>query len=205
MGTEFPRNAPRKYRQDLQKVDLFNAGIVHDRDELLRWHARFSDELSSKAEEILTGYLDRGYSIAVTLLEHPTVPQFERFAACNVWLQRGVIVERGGTQTLYLRSYMHSVADENTFANFAPTGGIRMTFPSQSIWFPLELTSVNSEPRSFVALDVFTEKAFDARLPKGLEITKRKRATFEGRQYHAARISGVLDTGQRHPDLHVKT
>jgi hypothetical protein len=132
------------------------------------------------------------------------VPDFVRFAACNVWLQRGVIVERGGMQTLYLRSYLHSAADENTFVNFVPAGGVQMTFPSSSLWFPLELTSVNREPISFLALDVLTQKKLEARLPRGLQVTKRGRASFEGHQFQAIRISGALETNKRHEDLLLK-
>jgi hypothetical protein len=123
-----------------------------------------------------------------------------------VWLQRGIIVERGQTQTLLLQSYLHSVADDKTFANFVPVGGVRMTFQSSPLWFPLELTSVNREPTSFVVLDVLTKKALGAgtRLPSGLQIGKRARVSFEGSQYHATRIAGALDTGRRHPDLRLE-
>jgi hypothetical protein len=206
MGTEFPAKAPRKYRQNLQRVELFNTGIAYDRQELLRWHARFSDELSPKAEEILGGYLERGYLLGLTLVEHPKVQKPALFAACNVWLQRGIIVERGQMQTLLLQSYLHSTADEKTFVNFVPVGGVRMTFQSSPLWFPLELTSVNQEPTSFVVLDVLTKKALGAgtRLPNGLHVGKRGRVSFEGSQFYATRITGALDTRKKHADLQLK-
>ena len=157
----------------------------------MRWHKRFSDELAPKADEILTGYLERGFNIAVTLLEFPNVPNPARFAACNVILQRAILVEEGRRQTLLLRSYLSSAADEKTFVNFVPAGGIEMTFPAMSLWFPLELTSLNTEPESIVSLDVLTQRRFEAQLPKGLKVTKRTRVKFRGKQFQAARELGL--------------
>lgn len=43
---------------------------------------------------------------------------------------------------MYLRSYFHSTDGKGTAVNFAPKGAVKITFPSKSVWFPLELTKV---------------------------------------------------------------
>jgi len=201
-GSEIPSAFPRKYAQKLHYAGLFNPAMHWDAQELSRWHERNGFKLGEQPLSILDQYVAEGYRIASVLVEHPSVPRPESFAVCNVLLQRGDIVYVNGVQTLFLRSYFHSTDDSGNFVNFVPRGGVQMTFASDTIWFPLRLTQLVSEPASYVTLDILTPVPLSAeQLPAPFELGRRGRISYHGVEYEAARVSARLDPKEAVADL----
>ena len=204
-GPEIPNDFPDKYTKDLREVELFNASMAWDLDEVARWQERYGIKLESGPATVFEEYLRTGHAIFETLVEHPTVPEPERFAACSVVLQRAVIVYADGQETLFLRSYFHSANDAGDFVNFVPRGGIEVSFATDVIWYPLALTQFIQEPASYVVLDIMTPGPLDAtQLPESFRLDRSSRMTFQGTTYAVARVTGTVAAGQEVPDLRLK-
>jgi len=93
MGSETPDDFPKKYLDKLKRVDLFNAQISENSNELVQWEKRHNVEMQREPLSIFENYLSSNYVIASTLVEHPQVSEPEKYKdACSVVLQRGVIV-----------------------------------------------------------------------------------------------------------------
>jgi len=208
-GREIPSALPKQYTQKLHYAGLFNPATHWDTQELSRWLERYGIKREERPLSILNQYVEEGYRIGSTLVEHPPVPESakaESFIACSVTLQRGDIVYNNGVQTLFLRSYFHSADDSGkNFVNFAPRGGVQMTFASDTIWFPLRLTQVISEPASYVVLDILTPMPLDAeQLPEPFELGRTGRMSYHGVEYEVARVSARLEPKQAVADLRLE-
>lgn len=202
---EVPRDLPQKYLKGLQKVDLFNSSMSWDAQSVTAWEKRYGIEMQREPLSVFEEYLKSGYVIFSTLVRHPPVVDPRQYAACSIILQRGVIVYANGVETLYLRSYFHSAKDANTFVNFAPRGGLRISFKSDRIWFPLELTRFIQEPYSYVVLDVATPKGLDLReLPQQFQLGKKGTLTLGKESYQAVRLSARLPANERARDLSLR-
>jgi hypothetical protein len=207
IGPEFPADFPGKYTENLQKVEIFNSSMFWDIEELARWERRHGIEVKKEPLSIHEDYLKAEHVIFATLVEHPKVPMPQRFVACSVVLQRGVIIWNPdpGRETLFLRSYMHSSEGSGNFVNFVPRGGIQISFASEAIWFPLELTRVIQEPNSYVVLDILTQKQLNTgQLPKPFRLEKTGWMQHRGRIYHVARIAAKLSGKEKWPDLRLR-
>lgn len=204
-GPEIPADFPKKYLTKLQHVELFNASMFWDTEGFVGWEKRHGIEEMEKAPlDIFENYIKAGYVIFGTLVKHPPVPEPKLYRACSVVLQRGVLIwnPNPATQTLFLRSYFHSAKDAQNFANFAPRGGIQMSFASETIWFPLELTRVIQEPASYVVLDILTPNPLSAKeLPEPFRLGKEGQIKYQGKNYHVTRVEGTLAAKQKWPDL----
>jgi hypothetical protein len=201
-GPGIPEDFPELYTKDLQEVDVFNASMAWDLQEVTRWQERQNIKMEPGPSEAFQRYLDTGHVILETLVEHPAVDVPERFVACSVVLQRGVIVFADGQETLFLRSYFHSAADADNFVNFAPRGGLRVSFATESIWFPLELSQFIQEPASYVVLDILTPKPLNEQaIPPPFSLERTGRVSYEGNVYAVARIRATLKAGEAAPDL----
>ena len=143
-----------------------------------------------------------------------TEPQ--RFVACSVVLRRGVIVYDKGRETLFIRSYLHSAKhaeakeqgveekEAEEFVNLVPHGGVRMSFASDTIWFPLETTQLIDEPESYVVLDILTPERLNAKeLPQPFQVEKSEQMKYHGETYHVARVTAKLPK-QKTADLKIK-
>lgn len=206
MGPEIPANFPKKYSENLHHVDIFNAHISFTPDEFIRWQKRYDVEMKSEFASIFEGSFKRDKVIASTLVEHPSVAHPERYKdACSVVLQRAVLVSDPAQEreTIFLRSYLHSVDDAGGGAtNFVPTGGFQVSFPSKTLWFPLELTTGISEPTAFVVLDILSTKPLNEKgLPAPFRVVKTSEMTFQGKRYQVFRVTAQLDTKQKWEDL----
>lgn len=148
--------------------------------------------------------------MASTLVEHPSVTHPEKYEdACSVVLQRAVIFSDPGPdglrETFFLRSYLHSADPSGReAANFVPRGGFRVSFPSQTVWFPLELTTGISEPTAWVVLDILSTKSLNQKqLPSPFLVAKTRKMNYQGKSYQVSRVTAKLDTKQRWEDLNV--
>ena len=221
MGSEIPRDYPKKYRENLQRVDIFNASMAWEMDELRRWQKRHGTDLSREQVEVFERYLNTDHAIRMMLIEHPKVDKPEEYQDSSVVLQRGVIVYAKGRETLFLRSYVHSAkrGQESPrplqssvsrasadFVNFAPKGGVQMIFSSSTLWFPLETTyGCVAEAASYVMLDILTPTPLDtSQLPKPFQLEKKGRTQYQGATYQVTRITARLAAKQRWPDLRLK-
>jgi hypothetical protein len=213
MGSEIPRDYPKKYTENLQRVDIFNASMAWDMDELRRWQKRHGTDLSRGQVEIFERYLKTDHAIRLMVIEHPKVNRPEEYQDHSVVLQRGVIVYDKGRETLFLRSYVHSAkrGRDSTrgsadFVNFAPKGGVQMVFSSNTLWFPLETTNgCVAEAASYVMLDILTPTALDvSQLPKPFQLEKKGRTQYQGRSYQVTRVAAKLAAKERWPDLSLK-
>jgi hypothetical protein len=201
-GPSIPEDFPEKYTKDLQEVEVFNASMAWNLDEVTRWQERQGIAMEPGPSAVFEKYLDRGHVILETLVEHPPVDVPERFVACSVVLQRGVIVFADGQETLFLRSYFHSAAGEDEFVNFAPRGGLEVSFATDTIWFPLELSQFILEPASYVVLDILTPQPLDERqIPQPFNLERMGRVNYDGETYNVARIRATLKAGEEVSDL----
>lgn len=197
-GPDIPGGYPDKYARDLEDSDVFNSAMAWSTEELTKWEGRHGIEMEPEALEIFERYLESKHLLFMTLVEHPRVPNPEDFRACSLVLQRGVIVYDQGHEDLYLRSYFHSATDTGEFVNFVPREGVHFAFPSDSIWFPFELTRLISEPASFVEIDVLSRAPIDeAALPSFLSPRVSGRVRLKDEMYQATRLSGVLEVGHK--------
>ena len=204
-GPEVPRDVPQKYLKGLQRVELFNASMSWDTQALTSWEKRHGIDMESEPLSIFDQYIRGGYVIFSTLVQHPTVPEPKLYAACSVVLQRGVIVYANGKEDLYLRSYFHSAQDSAHYANFVPRGGVRISFESDGIWFPLELTRVIQEPYSFVVLDILTPRPVDPRqLPTSFRAGRRGTISLGGARYSVVRVTAKLSAREKSPDMNLR-
>ena len=205
MGPEIPKDFPKKYSTNLQRVDLFNERVSFDIDEFVRWQKRYNVEMKKDFLSVFGGAFNRGQLVASTLVEHPPVAHPERFEdACSVVLQRAVLVSDPERETFFLRSYLHSVEPGGAAANFVPRGGFQVSFPSRTVWFPLELTTGISEPVAYVVLDVLSAKPLSSKqLPGAFRVAKTGKMTFQGKSYEVTRVTGKLDTTKRWQDLNI--
>ena len=189
-GTEIPKNFPEKYTKNLERAAIFN--IVEMEKEPV---GLFEDNFKTNSVRF------------EALVAHPNVTTPTQFTACSTVLQRGVIIyQNEGTseprETLFLRSYFHTAKDSKNFVNFVPRGAIKMSFPSETIWFPLKLTGVNQEPTSYVVLDILTSKPMKVeRLPEPFRLEKRGEMQYQGSNYSVARITAKLAAKQPWADL----
>jgi hypothetical protein len=193
-GSDIPDGYPEKYLRDLEDSEVFNSSLAWTTEELTRWQGRHGIEMEPEALEIFERYLESKHILFMSLVGHPQVPNPDEFRACSLVLQRGVIVHDKGHEDLFLRSYFHSATDQGEFVNFVPREGVHFAFPSDSIWFPFELTRLISEPASYVELDILTPSPLsEGDFPSFLASRRSGRVQLQGERYWATRVSGVLE------------
>jgi len=183
--------------------DVFNISTAWDLDEVRRWNDRYGMSISDEALELFGEYLDTGdYVIFQSLVEHPFVPNPALFARCSVVFQRGDIYWLDGREDLFLHSYFHNASKETgEFVNFGPSGGLHISFTTDSLWYPLRVTKLNEEPTS-VALNILTERPFSGEsLHESLEVEGTGRMRYGVTRFSALRLRTTLDGGLDVPDL----
>lgn len=219
-GSDIPRGFPKQYTQGLQQVEVFNPSTAYKTDELVQWQEQHAQTVRDEPLKVFADYIESGFAIQTMLIRHPVVPNFQRFVACSVVLQRGVIVYNNGVENLFLRSYIHSAEHPNlahaaksfqtsrqrvNFANFVPRGGIHIgSFKSETLWFPLSTTELIEEPASYVVLDFLTRTPLDTnQLPEPFRLEKTGRMKYQGTLYYVSRVSAKLPR-QKTVDLNLK-
>jgi hypothetical protein len=202
-GLGVRRHVPDKYMEDLQEADLFNASMAWDLDQVAGWQSRHGVEMEGEPSDTFRRYLETDHVIFMSLVEHPQVVNPERFVACSVLLQRAVIFFGNGKEDLFLRSYFHSATDDGQeFVNFVPASGLHISFATEALWYPLELSQFIQAPASYITLDILTSKRLHAdQLPKSLRLEKRGRMIHGLQRFQLARVTGMVEAGQEVSDL----
>lgn len=199
-GSDIPEGYPEKYLRDLQEAEVFNASMAWSTDELTQWEGRHGIDMEPEALGVFQRYLDTKHPIFMSLVSHPEVRDPGAFIACSLVLQRAVMIYDEGREDLFLRSYFYSAKDENEFVNFVPRTGVHFSFPTDSIWFPLELTRLIREPASYVELDVLSRSSLDENALPAPFTRARSGSSgtllLGGKKFNVTRISGVLDVSE---------
>lgn len=220
IGPEIPKGFPRRYTEKLQQVELFNPSTAYRSEELVRWQEQHGQKVKEEPLRVFQNYIESGFVVQEMLIRHPVVPNFARFVACSVVLQRFVVVYDKGVEDLFLRSYIHSAEQANlahssnssqtkslrgNFVNFVPRGGIHIaSFKSETLWVPLATTELIEEPASYVVLDVLTTSPLDIKqLPEPFVAVKSGRMKYRGTLYYVSRVSAKLPR-QKTADLNIK-
>ncbi len=169
--------------------------------------------LSDKAQDLFDKYLrTEEFVIFESLVEHPPVPHPQMYAACNVLFQRGDIYFANGRQDLYLWSRFQTTAGMGPGAasatkhaiDFAPAYALHVSFPTDSIWYPLEVTELNTGPTN-VMLNVLTEKTLpDKAEVKGFRLEKGGRIDLGAHSYHLSHFRARFEGGKAVPDVRLK-
>lgn len=174
-------------------------------DTMSRWNDLYGVTLSDEAQSIFSGYVDSGdYVIFQSLVDHPRVQDVEAFAACSVVFQRGDIFFSNGRQDLFLRSYFHNAKSEREFVNFAPSGGLHLSFETDTIWYPLEVTELNKEPTTVVLNIMASDPLADRELPEGFQVQRRGRMQHGLETYQVTRLTATFPGGERVPDVRLR-
>jgi hypothetical protein len=189
-GPEIPKDFPEKYTKNLQRATVFNL-LEQEKDST----GIFKDDL--KTDNLMFG----------TLVESAKGAAPSELIACSIVLQRGVIIydNQGASvpkETLFLRAYFHSATNSENFVNFVPRTVIQMSFPSETVWFPLEPSRVIQGSASYVVLDILTPKPLNVEpLPKPFQIEKTGQMQYQGKGYSVVRITGKLAANEEWTDL----
>lgn len=212
-GGEIPRPVKGPFFDDVRGSDVFNGTILWSLDELEQWENRFGIELEKGPARAFQRYFDSGHVVYGTLVNHPEVPDPDRWAFCSIILQRALIVHTGRRQTTVFRSYFHSRTDKKGEAvSFVPAHDIEVSFPSETVWFPLALTEFIAEEEAQVALDILTPRvprfARDTKKQRGpayggadLEVVNQGSISSGRHLFHTARLAGALRGKREYGDL----
>jgi hypothetical protein len=206
-GGDVPEGFPKEYVHNLQEAKAFNSSILWDTAEVVAWQKRYGIEMEPGPLQVFEYYLKTGSAIFATLVEHPLVPNADRFTACDVLLQRAAIVLGDGREDLFLRSYFRSATEDGESVNFVPMGGVHYSFASDSLWYPLELSRFISQPASYLELDILTRGPLDeaAPIPKHIQAIRRGEMTHLGIKHYVTRLSAKLEVeDQRFRDLRIR-
>lgn len=201
-----PDTLPARYTKGFFESDIFNSSIANDADEAVRWHQRYGMTLGEGPLGLFQEYLREGnFVISQHLVEHPPVVNFRDFLVCSVAFQRADIWIEDGEEHLFLRSslHSHSQTDKEDFANFGPAGGLRISFETSSIWYPLRVTKLNGEP-TLVVLNIFADKPLESKqLPSGFEIQNTGWVQNEFSRSSFTTLTATFEGGQDVPDLNI--
>ena len=123
-GPEIPAAFPRKYQTGLRKAKTSGNGTAEDVPKLLAWEKAQGLEMAPAKRAVFEEYAKGQFTFGMLLVEHPTVPDAATYKG-SVVLQRGVIVLAKGSETLFLRPYLHSAKDATHAVNLTPQGGVQ--------------------------------------------------------------------------------
>ena len=198
---EKKRGQAERYFTNLRHTDVFNASITWDIDTFVKWQEHHGVEMEERPLEIFNQYLEEGNALFMSLVGHPPVARPETFTRCSIVLQRAVIFFRGGREDLFLRSYFHSSNGEDA-VNFVPTGTVRMSFATDSLWFPLALTEGIPEPAAEVVLDIASDQPLSQTdLPKPFQIRDVGRVEIGLQRFDVTRIGASIPSAESVPDF----
>jgi len=202
-----------EHNQPVYLSQVFNVGLAWTREETVQWNSRFGMHLSKQAQDLFEKYLRSDeFVIFESLVEHPPVLHPEMFAACNVMFQRGDIYYANGREDLYLWSRFQTSSGmgpgaapaTRTAIDFAPASALHVSFPTDTIWYPLEVTKLNTGPTD-VMLNVLTEKELTGKAAvKGFRLEKGGRLDLGARSYYVSHLRARFDGGKEVSDVRLK-
>ncbi len=177
--------------------------------EVQDWLQPFGMNLEPEAVPIYEQYFREKRLVYGSVVQHPPAPGDGRgFRFCTCMLQRAVALWDGGQQQLWIRSRYRSARDSRTFVNFVPAGPLKLTFASQSIWFPLAFNRILPEPGApaFLLLDVLTRNRLDeGQIPAGFGHDYKGTVQHAGSSWHVVRIWRRFQRSDDATDLSLPT
>jgi len=208
IGTPTVSVAREKHGKDVLSSELFNASISWDMEGIRAWDDHHGlPVLSTEAVTAFSRYLEDGNFVFFhSLVEHPAVPDaFRQEITCSVVVQRGDIYYAKGREDLFLQTQFHNASsDEAQFVNLAPTAVVHMSFSTDNLWYPLELTRLQQEPTS-VVLNLMTDGPIEpSELPEGLRVEKRAQLRQGLQRFSITQVTAILEGGAEIADLRVR-
>lgn len=196
-----------KYRQKRKAATLQDSFVASSLPELQQWEAGFGITPEPEPARLLSAYFTRGYRVYGTLVEHPDVPEARRpaYTICSCTLQRALIVWDAGQERIYVRSWFHSAAGPGEAHNFAPAGGLLVSYPAPDrITLPLGFSEVTAEPNSYPVTEILTKKPLNTSwIPSRWKVAKLPPVSFEGATWQAVRLTARMNRGEVTPDLDI--
>ncbi len=207
MGPVAIESLPDKYVLNRHQGEVFNASLAWDLDEVRRWNDRYGLKISDEALSLFQEYLDTGdFVIFQSLVEHPQVPTAARFSGgCSVILQRGDIYYSNGREDLFLRSYFHNTTDDGgEYVNFGPQGALHISFPTETLWYPLRVTQLNREPTT-VVLNLMTAEPIGAQQHhEAFDVQKTGSLQYGLNRFAAVQVTAQLPGGEDVADVDIR-
>lgn len=174
-----------------------------DLSAMKRFGRQFEMPMEPRAEQIISGYVADGYKMYASTVTHPPIAERERenFSRCSCTVQRAVIVHDGKTERVFLRSTFHSAkADGSSPLEFAPAGGLLVTFARSGLWFPQRFNEMVLEARTLVSLDVLTPfEVSPERVPAPFKASRGASVQFQGRTWQVLHVTADLEAGKPTP------
>ncbi len=164
---------------------------------------QFDIPAEPRASEVVRDYFRDGYKMYSAVVEHPPVPEAEResFSRCSCTVQRAVVVHDGKTERVFLRTtFISAKGDRSSPLEFAPEGGLLITFPRSQAWFPQRFNEMILEARTLVSLDVLTPREIPLdRVPAPFRASRGKSVRFENREWQVVHVAANLEAGKVTP------
>lgn len=207
-GSEIPPGFPAEYLSNLATVPYppgqDGTKVMTTAAELRAWEAQFDVVMNPLVMTVFQSYFDDAEKKSVygTVVRHPQVDDPSGYRFCTCTLQRAIVVWDAGQEQLYVRSSYRSARDPRYFANFVPRAGLKFTFSTNRIWFPLRLNRVLPEPGApaFLMLDVLTRKALpDNAIPVEFTVLQRGSVTLGTVAYAFVRLTRRYELGEPDP------
>jgi hypothetical protein len=207
-GSEIPPGFPGEYMTNLATVPYppgqGGTKVMTTEAELRDWEAQFDVAVNPLAMAVFRAYFNDAEKKNVygTVVRHPHLDDPAGYRFCTCTLQRAVVIWDAGQEQLYVRSSYRSARDPRYFVNFVPRAGLKFTFSTNRIWFPLKLNRVLPEPGApaFLMLDVLTRKALpDGAIPVEFTVLQRGSVKLGNAAYAFVRLTRRYELGEPDP------
>jgi hypothetical protein len=211
-GSEIPPGFPGDYLLNLATVPyppgLDGTQVMTTLDELSAWEEKFHVVMNPLVMAVFKTYFDDDETrdgkknVYGTVVRHPHLDDPSGYRFCTCTLQRAILIWDAKQEQLYVRSSYRSARDPRNFANFVPRAGLKFTFTTGRIWFPLRLNRVLPEPGApaFLMLDILTRKALpDSAIPVEFTVLQRGSVTLGNVTYAFVRLTRRYELGDVDP------
>lgn len=205
-GSEIPAGFPKEHLSNVATV-AYPSGtdatkVSSTPEELAAWEQQFGVTMMPVVMDVFRSYFQDNKYVYGTVVEHPALSNPVGYRFCTCTLQRAVVIWENGQEQLHVRSTFRSAKDPLNFVNFVPRSGLKFTFQSSQIWFPLKLNRVLPEPGApaFLVLDVLTRTELPAAaIPGEFGVARRGTVTLGKTRYQFVRLTRRYDLGDPAP------
>jgi hypothetical protein len=164
-------------------------------DEIEAWEKGLGLPITENGHRATQRYADDGYGFLAIPVGHPPVGKPSDYQLCTCVLARAVVTWDKGVQTTYLRSYFHSRGESSPAkVNFVPRTAVSYQSRRNDIWFTQRFNPLAQEAKTYLVLDVLTQKPLTladdqkARLTD-FQVAPPDKVQFAGRTWNRLRIT----------------
>lgn len=177
--------------------------VMTSPQELQAWEQQFDVVMQPAVMGVFNSYFQDKKHVYGTVVEHPGLASPVGYRFCTCTLQRAVVIWEKGQEQLYVRSSFRSAKSPLAFVNFVPHAGLKFSFPSSRIWFPLKLNRVLPEPgaAAHLVLDVLTRTKLPPQaIPKDqVAVMSQGTVTLGPNRYEYVRLTRRYDLADPSP------